>query len=318
NMRPSKVRVIGWLLSDLFVDIFPGVLQISRIIRQEKIDIIHLNNHLGFDLDGIIAAKLCGIACVVHQRGFGRVSRLTRFLSRYVEVLICISGAVRRHYALEGILPKRVVRIYDGIDISSTIPSVVSKSVRCGLAIEDKGPIVGIIGTIQPWKGQREVILAIKQVREIFPDIRCLIVGEIFDPSYDRQIKALVDELELQENIRYLGYRKDVLELMDGMDIVIHASTSPEPFGRVLIEAMVLGKPVIATKAGGPLEIVEDTVTGLLVPPGDPEALASAVIGLFENQMHSAKMGEAGRERVRKMFSLSHTIEETEKIYAQL
>jgi len=318
HFAPSKVRATGRYLSDIVFDLLPGTLTIVRIIRQEGIDIIHVNNALEQGCEAIMAAKLCRIPCIVHQRGIGKVNRLARFLSKYVDVLICISEAVRQRYLTERVSPKRVVRIYDGIDFLTTVPMVSSEMMQYALGIENKGPIVGIVGTIQPWKGQREVILAIKEVKKQFQDIRCLIVGGIFDPVYRNEIKKLVAELELTDNIYLLGYRKDVLDVMNTMDVVIHASTSPEPFGRVLIEAMTLGKPLIATRAGGPLEIIEDRVNGLLVPPRDPEALGSAVKLLLENKMFSAKIAEAGRERVKQLFTLGSTIQETENIYAEL
>ncbi|MFQ5850239.1 MAG: glycosyltransferase family 4 protein [Candidatus Binatia bacterium] len=318
HLRPSRVRTMGRLLSDLFFTILPGTRALYRIIRQERIDIVHLNNALGMAPEGTLAAKLCGIPCVVHQRAMGKVYRIARFQSKYVDALICISDAVRTFYMTEEVSPKRILRIYDGIDVLPTDATVSSEMMRRHLGIESDRPIVGVVGTIQPWKGQREVILAVRQLKNRYPNIRCLIVGEIFNRDYHREISKLVEELELNGNVCFLGYREDVLDLMNAMDIVIHSSTLPEPFGRVLIEAMALGKPIIATRGGGPLEIVEDHFTGLLVPPGDPEALASAVTRLVENGMLSAKMGQAGRERVKQLFTLESTILETEKIYAQL
>ena len=208
----------------------------------KKIDLLHLNNHIGFDLDGTLAAKLYGIPCVVHERGFLKVDRAASFLSKYVDALVCISESVKSFYETEKVFPKKILRIYDGLDASQAIPTCRPEVVRQILGIETNAKVLGIVGTIQPWKGQREVISALAHIKKKYPNIQCLIVGPVFDFDYAKKIQALSQELNLDNNVQYLGFRDDVLNLMNAMDIVIHASTSPEPLGRVLMEAMALEK----------------------------------------------------------------------------
>jgi glycosyltransferase involved in cell wall biosynthesis len=315
--KPSWIRRLRWFLSDLFSDVLPGVRTLSRIIRQEAIDIVHINNGLEWDFEGIIAAKLCRVKCVVHQRGVGKLSRIPRWLAGYVDSLICISHAVERDILSQNVTARNHGIIYDGIDLAE-IETADNDRVRTELGLREGQPVVGIVGTIQPWKGQREVIQAVRRVKEKVPDVQCLVVGGVYDDRYDQEVRHLVRELGLTENVRFLGYRKDVLNVMNAMDIVIHASTSPEPFGMVLIEAMALGKPVIATRAGGPLEIVEDQVSGLLVPPGNPDALAEAISRLLEDRTMAEDMGCSGRKRVKQMFPLKRTIEGIRSVYAEL
>lgn len=270
---------------------------------------------LSLSLEGILAAKVAGIACIVHQRGFLEVYRLPRLLSGYVDALICNSDAVKESCEREGLPIKQVVRVYNGIDLSQAQPNVPVNQMRHALGFHNASPVVGIVGTVQRWKGQREVILAVDKLRELFPDIHCLIAGGVYDPIYGAEIKELTETLGLERNVHFLGHRKDIVDLMNAMDIIIHASIDPEPFGKVLIEAMALGKPLIATRAGGPLEIVEDHVTGLLVPPGDVDAMAKAVSLLLRNRALAAKMGQAGRQRVEKLFELRKTVQSIEQIY---
>ena len=312
---PSRLRVLGRFLFHVGAHIVPMTLALSRIIRRERIDLVHNNNLLDFSLEGILAAKVCGIPCVVHQRGIGKVPRLARLLSRYVDVLICISDAVREFCVMEGVPVKRIERVYNGVEVSRIVPSAGPDSVRGALGFARESPVVGIVGTIQRWKGQREVILAVSKLRERFPEIRCLIVGGVYDPAYDAEIRNLTEALGITKNICFLGHRTDIVDIMNAMDIVIHASIAPEPFGRVLIEAMALGKPLVASKAGGPMEIVQDHVTGLLVPPGDVEAMVKAVSILLESKTLAAKMGAAGRRRVEQQFALRKTIEGVARIY---
>jgi glycosyltransferase involved in cell wall biosynthesis len=122
----------------------------------------------------------------------------------------------------------------------------------------------------------------------------------------------------LQDKIVFTGYRQDIPALMKFMDIVVHASNSPEPFGMVVIEGMAMGKPVVATRAGGPLDIVVDGMTGLLVPVGDAKALAGAVIRLLGEPGLRTRMGVAGRERVEENFCSSIYAEKIGEIYTSL
>jgi glycosyltransferase involved in cell wall biosynthesis len=315
---PSKIRVLGWLIRDLIFEILPGAISLRRIIREEKINIVHLNNGLGLDIEGIVAAKWSGVPCVVHERGIGRISRISKWLARYVDAVICVSNAVHRNLLNQGVEPKKYKTIYDGIDPEIEKASASKETCRARWGLAPDLPVVGIVGTIQKWKGQRELILAIKKVKEETPEIKCLIVGGAYDPVYEVELRNLVETLGLKDNILILGYQNDTLSVMNALDVVIHASVSPEPFGRVIIEAMSLGKPVIATRAGGPLEIVEDKVSGLLVEPGNTEALAGAITLLLEDRSLAEKMGRSGRKRVEGMFPLKRTIEETKDLYAEL
>jgi glycosyltransferase involved in cell wall biosynthesis len=315
---PSKIRVLGWLIRDLLLEILPGSFSLRLIIRREKIDIVHLNNGLGLDIEGIVAAKLSGVPCVVQERGIGKVSIISKWLARYVDALICVSNAVHRNLLDQGVQPKKYRMIYDGIDLDEEKAVGSKEGCRARWGLPPDLPVVGIVGTIQRWKGHHEVISAIKKVKEKIPNIKCVIVGGIYDPVYENELRHLVETLNLKDNIIFLGYQSNTLSVMNAMDIVVHASILPEPFGRVLIEAMSLGKPVIATKAGGPIEIIEDQVSGLLVPPSDPEALSDAIIHLLQDPSGGAEMGRSGRERVEKMFPLKRTIEEVRSLYAEL
>ena len=232
--------------------------------------------------------------------------------------MICNSEAVRQYYLGKDLPAKRIVRVYNGLNFSKFVPSLILEMTRSTLGLPIDCQVIGIVGTIQRWKGQREVILAVSKLRERFPEIRCLIVGGVYDPAYDAEIRNLTEALGITKTICFLGHRTDIVDIMNAMDIVIHASIAPEPFGLVLIEAMALGKPLVASKAGGPLEIAEDHVTGLLVPPGDPEAMAKAVTLFLENRDLAAKMAQAGRRRVAELFNLKTTIRGVERVYESI
>ena len=315
NSRPAAWA--GWIRDFLMEDL-PGTAALLRIIRREKVDIVHLNNGLGFDHDGILAARLTGARCIVHERGFMKLSAVSRWLSRYVDTVVCVSDAVLRHLKDQKPASRTVRKVYDGVDPGEIENSGSARRVRDELGIPPSEPVVGLIGTVQPWKGHRELLHAVRTIRWKFPKIRCIFAGGIYDPEYEMELRNAVKDWDIENQILFLGYRSDVLDVMRALDVVVHASILPEPFGMVLIEAMALKKPVVATRAGGPLEIIEDGASGILVESGDSEGLADAILRLLENPSLANQMGCAGRERVDGMFPLSQAMKEITGIYGGL
>ncbi|MBV9008454.1 MAG: glycosyltransferase family 4 protein [Verrucomicrobia bacterium] len=157
----------------------------------------------------------------------------------------------------------------------------------------------GVFGRITPWKGHDVVLRALARV----PNVTAIFVGDEEDPDYANELRRLARELNVQDRIRFLGFRENVAELMRSVGCIVHASTAPEPFGRVVVEAMLAQRPVIATNAGGVGEIVEHGVSGLLVSPRNVDALAGAIRRIFEHPAESRLMAERGRERAMEMFS---------------
>lgn len=145
-------------------------------------------------------------------------------------------------------------------------------------------------------------------VKEL-PDARFLLVGDaIFgEKSFVDELKEMCRELGVAEKVVFTGFRDDVPGIMRSIDLLVHASTLPEPFGMVLIEAMAACRPVVATRAGGVQEIVDNGVTGILVPPRDEDAMARAIIEILSDGGLRQRMGEAGLRRVEERFSRDET-----------
>ena len=164
-------------------------------------------------------------------------------------------------------------------------------------------PVVSIFGRLARWKGQHVLL----QAAQRFPEATFRIIGEALftkdDAAYAEELKRLGQAMG--DRVQFLGFRHDIPALMAASDIVVHCSTSPEPFGRVLVEAMLSRKPVIAANAGGPREIIEDGVTGFLTKPGDVEALVDSLQTLLSNAGLRQRMGEAGRKRAEARYSLA-------------
>lgn len=177
-------------------------------------------------------------------------------------------------------------------------------------------PVVAIFGRLTRWKGQHILLQAARGLQ----NIELWLVGEALftddDRAYAGELRA--DAAKLGTHVHLLGFRDDVPALMRAADIVVHCSTAPEPFGRVLAEAMLCRKPVVATAAGGPKEIVEEGITGFLTPPGDPASLATAIRKLTDSEPLRQKMGEAGRARAEQLFSLSLVRKNTDSVLRTL
>ncbi|WP_421400134.1 glycosyltransferase family 4 protein [Agrobacterium fabrum] len=166
-------------------------------------------------------------------------------------------------------------------------------------------PLVGLFGRLSEWKGQHVFLDALAAME----GVQAVIVGGALfgQEAYEARIREQASRLGLDDRVRFLGFRSDVPELMASMDVVAHTSIVAEPFGRVVVEAMMCGRPVVATRGGGVTEIIRDGETGLLVPPGDASALAAALGTILSDPALSQRLGQSGREDVSGRFSLEET-----------
>jgi glycosyltransferase involved in cell wall biosynthesis len=201
---------------------------------------------------------------------------LDRLAARVPAALVVASSA-EAAAAQRELTPRRRVEVVPlGIDLDRVRASAgrgAELRRREGL---DPGPVVGMAGWIWPWKGQDVFLRAAAAIAAAVPTARFVIVGGIGDGTFRTQLDRLVAELGLDGRVVFAGDRPEVYDWFDAMDVAVHASWG-EAFGLVLVEAMALGTPVVATSAGGPSEIVEDGTSGFLVPPGDHAAMAGAI-----------------------------------------
>ena len=302
-----------------------GILRSMWFLWKERIDILHLNNSVPIMEEWLVAAKLLGKKCIGHQRGLipmparsGLIARMRR-AAKMLDAAISVSNAVKEDMAAKGAIFKQNTVIHDALP-EEYLAIGDNSEYDVGETILPSAPTIGIIGNIKPWKGQKVVIQALPELVQDYPKLNCMIVGEAPPNCHDycEELDALISRHGLQDNVIFTGYRKNICEIMKCLDVVIHASISPEPFGMVVIEAMALGKPVIATNSGGPKEIIEQGVTGILVAPNDPSELARAVKSLFENWPEALKMGRHGREYVKQHFRVEKNVSKTEAVYETL
>lgn len=212
-------------------------------------------------------------------------------LLRQADVVLCCSLAVADQFSPR--VPTRVV--HTGADVDAGTLTTVPFS----------GPhtVITCVARINEWKGQDVLIDAVSLLKPRFPGLHLRLVGDVYrgEVAFRVALEAQVQRLGLQDVVSFEGERRDAHALIGTSDVIVLPSKRPEPFGMVVVEAMLLGRPVIATRAGGPTEILTDGVNGLLVELGDPAALAGAIASLIADPDRARAMAERGRERAQSL-----------------
>jgi glycosyltransferase involved in cell wall biosynthesis len=182
------------------------------------------------------------------------------------------------------------------------------------------GVRIGLVGRITPWKGQDIFIRAAALLKEKHPEARFEIIGATMfaERGYEGELLRLRNELNVNDTVAFAGFVENVPARIAELDIVVHASITGEPFGQVIIEGMAEQKPVVATNGGGVPEIVQDGITGLLVPMGDALRMAEAIDYLLTHPDEATEMGVRGRERVQTHFTIQKTARMVEAVYGEV
>jgi glycosyltransferase involved in cell wall biosynthesis len=312
---PLRLLTSPVALLDIPTVILPYVARLYRLARRAGVELIHHNN--GLDVRAVVLAKLLGVPLVAYQRGDEYQSPTVRYLSGLVDTYIANSEATRRNLLKLGVSGDRVTTLYPPVDLERFDPSADASRQRAELGLGDRDLCFGIFGSLLKWKGHDVFLKAARRVIEAVPEARALIIGEAPDGSteYREELRGLARELGIARRTVFTGFRRDVPEMFQLLDVVVHASVSPEPFGRVIAEGMAMGRPVVAAGAGGPLEIIEHGRTGLLVRPDDPEALAGAIVTLLGDRALARRLGDNARVAAEARFSPEAHARSVEGIY---
>jgi len=295
-----------------------------RLIHREKVDIVHSNTVAV--LPGAWAARLTGRPHVWHVHEI--VTRPTIFAWLFPRILpilatrlVVISTAVRDWICDSNPRARaKTILVPNGISLAPFDANNRGDLIRQEFGIPDKAPVIGTVGRLHWWKGQDILLRAAARLRENWPNLHVLIVGGTVPGQEDRlaRLQQEAESLGLSRCVHWSGFRQDVPNLLAAMDIFVLPSVTPEPFGISLIEAMAARRPVIATKQGGPLDIVIEGETGLLVPPGDAGALADAIESLLNDPDYGHRMGIVGRDRIQKHYTVQQYATNMEQVYRVL
>jgi glycosyltransferase involved in cell wall biosynthesis len=284
----------------------PAAYRLSRVIRAFGATVVHLNNGLAMQVHGALASRLSGCTCVVSYRAYEYPSRLTRPMRGLVERHIVSSRTVKDHLInVLGIPPEKIADIYDPVDTDVFNPQVPPADLEKLFGIPRGRKVFAIFGRVISWKGHPVFLRAARMVLEAVPDAHAMIVGNPTDdsPEYAEELRNLTQELGIADRTTFTGYRSDIAPLITACEVLVHASTIPEPFGLVVVEAMACGRPCVAMDEGGPVGMIDSGMHGLLVPPNQPEAMARAITTLLTQPETAAAFGAAARTRCVEKFS---------------
>ena len=295
---------------------WPEAQRIRAILRRARPDLVHLNAELVINRAGALAAWLNRTPTVCHVRGWETWDVWDRLLSRTVRAFICISEAVAAPLRAYGVRDERIHVVYNGVEMAD-IPTQADPALYAALGLDPQRPVVGMFGRLTWWKGHTVFLEALARVVRVRPEVQAIVVGgeEVTEQGYRRQLEEMAHRLGLADHVRFLGYRSDALRLYALVDVLVHASVRDEPFGRVIVEGMAASRPVVATRGGGPSEIVRDGETGFLVPQRDPDALAQALLRLLNDPGLARRMGAAARADVARRFQARDTAQRVMAIY---
>ena len=281
-----------------------GLRRLRAIIAADGADLVY-SNTMRASFYAALAARWCRRPLLWHVHDIYPRGVYVRWMSRLVQAAIAVSAAAAA--ALPGRLPVDVAP--NGVDLPRFDAQVTDGSAaRREWGVPDSAPLVGMAGRLWPWKGQVDFLRAMALVCVRAPAARCaLIGGTVFAGAedYPGELRRLVDELGLTGSVVFVGHREDLPAVLPALDVLVHCSIEPEPFGRVMIEGMAAGLPVVAYDHGGASEIVVAGETGLLVPVRDTGALGEAVLSLLGDKALARRLGSAGRRRVESQYRAS-------------
>jgi glycosyltransferase involved in cell wall biosynthesis len=296
-----------------------NVSALRRLIRDQNANIVHTNGLL--HTQAAIAARLEGVGLIWHLNDCDTWRAFRLAFLPLVETLadrVAIAArAVGEYYFPDPTkVDGRLHLLYAPVDTGKYSPQVDGSAVRAELGIPARCPVIGTVANFGPGKGFEHILEAAPRLKQRFPDIRFLFVGEMLKnrKSYWSYIMRRTGELGLSENVLFAGRRQDIPQVMRALTIYVQASET-EACPMAVLEASASGLPVVATKVGGTPEVVDDEKTGLLVPSKCPSAIADAVTHLLDHPELAQKMGMAGVERMHKVFSLDACVTEHIRAY---
>ncbi len=243
--------------------------------------------------------------------------RIAVTLANRASLVIANSQASKKAFVEAGGKADKIEVVYNGFDPKTYINKESEiKQIRQKLELDDKF-IVGHFSRIAPWKGQHILIEALAKCP---PEVAVILVGDALfgEQDYDKKLHQQIDALQLQNRVKFLGFRNDIPLLMGACDLVAHTSTSPEPFGRVIVEAMLSGTPVVAAASGGAVELVEPGINGFLATPGNPQELTGVINTCLQHKQKTDAIAKTARNSASERFNVANINQQIAQLLERL
>lgn len=293
-----------------------AITKLLRITISEKVNIIHTHSSRDSWIAGI-AGRVSGTP-VIRSRHLSTpvgTSWQTTFVYRYLADVIITSGTYIKETlaARNNLDPEKIVSIAAGVDTERfDIKKSSGNKILNEFRLKDAFPLVGVVAILRSWKGHRYLLEAVPKVVSIYPKARFLIVGN--GPVYD-SIQQKIRNFGIEKYVIMTNFRDDIPDIMAALDIFILPSYASEATSQVIPQALAMGKPVIATNVGGLSEIIDNGITGLLVPPKNHAAISNAIIWMAKHREETNEMAIKGREKVLKHYTFQRMIDRTAEVY---
>jgi lipopolysaccharide heptosyltransferase II len=289
--------------------VWRSIRSLTKIVRAENVDIIHARSRVPA-LVAFFVSRRTHVPFITTCHGFYSKHLLSRIMG-WGKIVIAASHIIGKRMRDDFGVPHQKIRmIHRGVNLSEFQFHAASPEKKNQI-------VVGLIGRITPIKGHPLFLKAMARVTRVFPNVKIQIIGDAPKPQYKEELLMLTRRLGLSHCVEFLGTRYDIPALLSKMGVLVVPSVGEEAFGRVAIEAGACGVPVVATRIGGLVDIIEDGKDGLLVPADDPRLLAEAVIRLLKNPDLAAGLAASLRKKVEKEFSLDLMFEKTLEVYRQ-
>ena len=313
NIIPMQMWILG---RNVFKYLWT-VIKLFSVIRRNRIDIVHVSG-AGSNQYAAIAAKLTGRLLVVHFHNVRSARDIRKYLVNMADRII-----VNSEFTLNSIKNyikdvSKIRLVYYGIDIES-FSSTDGKRVKEEFGIRTENKLVGIIGLLEERKGHEYFLKAAKVIKDKLGDVNFIVAGSsVFtDRSYENNTRELAVQLGLNEDVIFTGYRRDIREILSGLDVLI-CPYREEPFGMVLIEAQASRVPIVAFNSGGIPEIIKNGQTGYMVDLGNWQALADKGLDIMTNSSVAERFASNGFEEVRSKFSSKIATSNLCEVYKEL
>lgn len=321
---PQLIPGLTWLLNQLLaraddlLNFLPFFLRLLWLTWRFKADLIHANNEPLCNRAALLVGKILHIPAVCHVRGDQDGSRLMRYAYALPDHFISVSHWVAKSMQEKlHVLPEKISVIYDGIALDKLDLNADGNAFRHKYHISNDAFAVGLVGLLIPWKGQEIFLDAAKILRNKIPHLKMAVVGGTPDEcrSYEAMLRQRVEQEQLEDIVIFTGHVTQMEQVYNGLNIVVSASTSPEPLGTVVIECMAMGRPLIGPNHGGAAEMMEHKKTGLLFTPKNALSLATEIENFFHDNQLQLQLGHNARLHALETFAVSCHTDKIQTLY---
>lgn len=289
-----------------------AIVALRRLMKRRGVALVHTHSSIDSWV-ATLAAKALSLPVVRSRHVSIPIPRRRALIYRLADRVITSGEAVGEVVRAAGVGADRIVSIPAGVDTSRFHPGASGEAVRKELGL--RGPVAGLVAMIRGSKGHRFFLEAAREVLDALPQTRFLIVGDGI--GYE-DVKNRVREMGLERAVIMTGFRTDIPEVLAALDVLVLPSIKSEGASQAIFQALAVGTPVVGTAVGGIPEVIRDGETGRLVPPGDPHALAQAILSVLRDPERARAWAKAGQALVRGRYTIEGMMAQTTRVYAEL